>query len=69
MLLSSIMESKGCRSCGSTIAMVAGTCGKCGRSLFGDKPELWGVFAGIALLDVLEFLALTGWHLGWLDGP
>ena len=49
--------------------MVAGTCGKCGRSLFGDKPELWGVFAGIALLDVLELLALAGCHLGWLDGP
>ena len=39
-----------------------------GRTLLGDNPALWLVFVGLALIDVLEFLALTGCHLEWLDG-
>ena len=38
------------------------------NTLIGDNPALWFVFIGLAFIDVLEFLALTGFRLEWLDG-
>ena len=69
MLVSGIMETREIDLQRKNLFETAiNTATKSGRALLGDNPALWLVFVGLALIDVLEFLALTGCHLEWLDG-
>ncbi len=68
MLVSGIMETRETDLQRNFFETATNTATKSGKALLGDNPALWIVFIGLALIDVLEFLALTGCHLEWLDG-
>ena len=68
MLLFGIMEIREAQPPQHSFETAIDAVAKHGKTLLGDNPALWLVFLGLAFIDVLEFLALTGCRLEWLDG-